>query len=252
MSTRSDKAEPPHLEPFRWSVMSVAATDEGNTRAVNEVRFVCDDMLQLYGLADGVGGLPAVAGAAELAFTSLRRRVTTAGTADELAAIAREVNAAVSEAGTCISPRPGMVPTLTWGVFRGEALHLAHVGDSRCYCLRSGILEALSSGRPIESEARQRGKRLSGRGRNTLTRCISQPNAPEVDLLVRPVLPGDRYLFCTGGIRRALGDTEIKEFLGWVLAPEHILGCLIKLATVRGGRSHATAVLVVIGSPATA
>ena len=256
MTAPITKAQPPRLEPFRWSLRSVAATDVGRTRARNEDRFVCDGTLQLYGVADGVGGLPAGADAAELAVTSLRRRVTAAGSAIDLAAITRDLNAEVAQAGTRISPRLGMATTLTWGVFRGEALHLAHVGDSRCYCLRSGVLEALSSDHSVENEARQRRERgevvfFSDRDRNAITRYIGQPEAPDVDLLVRPVQPGDGYLFCTDGICRAMADADLKEILGWGLAPDHILDGLINLANARGGRDNATAVLVFVGSAAT-
>lgn len=250
------KEQTPHLEPFRWMVRSAADTDVGTIRARNEDRFVCDNTLQLYGVADGVGGLPGGAEAAELAVTSLRRRVAAASDRMDLAAMTRELNAEVAEAGTRISPRFGMATTLTWGVFRGGALHLAHVGDSRCYCLRSGILESLSSDHSLENEARQRRERgeavfVSDRNRNAITRCIGQPNAVEVDLLVRPVQPGDRYLFCTDGICRAMDDEEIKDILGWALSPEHVLGGLINLANARGGRDNATGVLAFIDSAVT-
>lgn len=251
MTTHITKVQQPRLEPFRWGIKSVAATDVGTIRAHNEDRFVCDDALQLYGVADGVGGLPAGAEAAELAVTSLRRRVMAAGDAIDLAAITCDVNAEVTKAGTRISPHFGMATTLTWGVFRGEALHLAHVGDSRCYCLRSGVLEPLSSDHSFENEARQRRERgeivfVSERNRNAITRCIGQPGDPEVDQLVRPVQPGDRYLFCTDGICRAMDDDEIKKILGGNLSPKQILGGLINLANARGGRDNATAALVVI------
>lgn len=250
------EAQPPRLEPFRWKLTTFAATDVGKKRARNEDRFVCDETLQLYGVADGVGGLPAGADAAELAVTSLRRRVAAADAALDLTAITRELNSEVADAGTRLSPHAGIATTLTWGVFRGDALHLAHVGDSRCYCLRNGGLEALSSDHSVENEARQRRARgevafFSARDRNAITRCIGQPNALEVDQLVRPVQPGDRYLFCTDGICRAMGNADIKEILAWVLPPELIVGGLIDHANARGGWDNATAVLVVIGSAAT-
>jgi protein phosphatase len=69
----------------------------------------------------------------------------------------------------------------------------------------------------------------------------------EVDLLVRPVQPGDRYLFCTDGLTRELADADLKEMMGWTLAPEHMVRVLIELANQRGGRDNATVVLVIVG-----
>ena len=45
--------------------------------------------------------------------------------------------------------------------------------------------------------------------RNALTRCIGQPTPPEVDVITRPVMAGDRYLFCTDGVTRMIPDQEL-------------------------------------------
>ncbi|HSI07262.1 MAG TPA: serine/threonine-protein phosphatase, partial [Rariglobus sp.] len=50
---------------------SAAITDIGKTRFENEDRFLCDDGLGLFGVADGIGGLPGGGEAAECTVQSL-------------------------------------------------------------------------------------------------------------------------------------------------------------------------------------
>jgi serine/threonine protein phosphatase PrpC len=70
------KAKPTIAPPASaFTLKSAANTDVGHTRSRNEDRFLCDDTLQLYGVADGVGGLPGGAEAAEIAVSRVRRHV---------------------------------------------------------------------------------------------------------------------------------------------------------------------------------
>lgn len=246
------KAPPTRPEPSRLTFRAGAESDVGKVRADNQDRLICDDSLQLFGVADGVGGLPFGGEAAEVAVAGVRRRVAQADDRLDLGAVTRAVNQDVLDLGMRLAPHAGIATTLTWGMFRGNELHLAHVGDSRCYCLRSGALECLTSDHSVANEAKRRRERgetvfFSERDGNAITRCIGQPSEPEVDQLVRAVQPGDRYLFCTDGICRALAETDIRELMSWVLAPQQIVGSLIQMANARGGRDNATAVLIVVG-----
>lgn len=243
----------PEAGPFQMSLKSVAVTDVGWVRQRNEDRFLCDDDLQLYGVADGVGGLPGGAEAAQCAVEAIRRRMAADRQAINVGSITVAANEDVVELGSRFNPQAGIATTLTWGVFRGDLLHLAHVGDSRCYALRSGVLECLTMDHTVENEANARRARgenvwVADYNRHAITRCIGQPTEPDVDLIVRPVLAGDRYLFCTDGVTGALSDGDLKEIMSWILAPEHIARGLIELASQRGGRDNATAVLVIVGS----
>lgn len=88
----------------------------------------------------------------------------------------------------------------------------------------------------------------SDANRNALTRCIGQTNPPAVDLIERPLLAGDRYLFCTDGIFRVVRDPELAAFLSQGVEPADVLHEIVTLALRRGGPDNATGVVLFVDS----
>jgi len=231
---------------------SAALTDIGRVRRNNEDRVLHVPGAGLFGVADGVGGLPGGAEAAHLASQEIVAGIADAGEGlPDLTALVHRANHHVRALGARLSPTFGIGTTLTFGVVREAILHLAHVGDSRCYGWRAGECAALTEDHSVENEARLRRARgevvyYHDANRNALTRCIGQTTPPSVDLIDRPLLAGDRYLFCTDGVFRVIRDTEIGALLSREAEPEAILRDLIDLALRRGGPDNATAVLLVV------
>lgn len=230
---------------------AAALTDIGRVRRENEDRFLCDEQAMLYGVADGVGGLPGGAEAAQLAVDEVARAMAKANAASDLAAAVAEVSRRVSELGQKLSPSMGIGTTLTFGRIIGTELAIAHVGDSRCYGIHRGEFLRLTEDHSVENEARLR--RARGEvvyyhevNRNALTRCIGQPHAPEVDVIMQPIAEGDRYLFCTDGVTRLVADTELKTLLVKHDTPAAALAEIIRLALRRGGPDNATGVAVFV------
>lgn len=232
---------------------SAALSDIGRVRRQNEDRFLHDPALRLYGVADGVGGLPggaeAAQKAADVVLTAFQR--LRPGAAANLSVIVGEANREVRLLGTTLSPMLGLGCTLTFGQVHDGGLHIAHVGDSRCYGWRAGELTQLTDDHSVENEARLR--RAHGEviyyheaDRNALTRCIGQPGQAKVDVIARPLEAGDRYLFCTDGITRMLTDAELQRFLGEPGEPAELLRQIIALAVQRGGPDNATGVLLFV------
>lgn len=230
---------------------SAALTDIGRVRRQNEDRFFRDDALQAYGVADGVGGLPGGADAAQLAVDSVTGALADhrPPKTEDLVEAAQSANARVAALGQTLSPSIGIGTTLTFGVFVSGQLLLAHVGDSRCYMLRGGQLELLTEDHSVENEARHRRERgehveYHEHFRNALTRCIGQPMRPEVDTFAINVRPGDAFLFVTDGVTRMVSTLEIARILSERTSPEERLAELVKWANSRGGPDNSTAVLV--------
>ncbi len=214
-----------------------------------------DEKAMLFGVADGVGGLPGGAEAAQLAVETVAGAVRAAianGCLDLNEAV-QAANRMVLELGRQISPSMGIGTTLTLGCIRDNALLIAHVGDSRCYGSRGGVFSRLTEDHSVENEARLR--RAKGEviyyhevNRNALTRCVGQPTPPEVDLITRPLQAGDRYLFCSDGITRMLPDSELGSLLMKFPDPKSAIEDIVNLAVRRGGPDNATAVAVFIDS----
>jgi serine/threonine protein phosphatase PrpC len=236
------------------SLRAAALSDIGRVRRDNEDRYLLDEQSMLFGVADGVGGLPGGAEAAQLAIEQIASAVkTAAGKELDLVDIVQRANRAVSNLGQQVSPSMGIGTTLTVGWVHGTTLKIAHVGDSRCYTVRNNELIRLTEDHSVENEARLRRARgevvyYHEANRNALTRCIGQPTQPEVDLIRRPLLANDRYLFCTDGVTRMIPDSELGTLLAKFATPKSALEDIIGLAVRRGGPDNATGVAVFVDS----
>jgi protein phosphatase len=231
------------------SLRAAAQTDIGRIRSENEDRMLCNLELGRFAVADGVGGLPGGSEAAQCAVELVGAETPVNEAA--LIALVQRTNEAVRELGRKVSPSTGIGSTLTAGWVRDGALHLGHVGDSRCYVWRAGTLQCLTEDHSMENEVRRRRARgenvsFSMAQRNMLTRCLGQPTPPEVDTCTRPLAAGDRYLFCTDGVSRLVTDTEIREALGRAQNPAAVIDELIQQALRRGGTDNATAVALFV------
>ena len=230
-------------------------SDIGKVRKENEDRMLFDEDTGLFGVADGVGGLPGGAEAAQQCVDVVTDGVRRADPERDLdlKAIVGAANDAVVALGMKISPGLGIGCTLTLGCVRAGRLKLAHVGDSRAFSHRQGEILCLTEDHSVENEARRRRARgevvyYSESQRGALTRCIGQSLPPEVDLADLPLVAGDRYVFCTDGITRLVTERELGELVGKADSPQAIVRDLVELAVRRGGPDNATAVAMIIDS----
>jgi serine/threonine protein phosphatase PrpC len=227
---------------------AAALSDLGRVRAENQDRCLCDESLGLFGVADGVGGLPGGGEAAETAARAIARQLETLSPRGEpdLAALVAEAHSQVVKAGLRLSPVHGIATTLTFGCRRGNSLAIAHVGDSRCYHWDGKKLQCLTEDHSAENQARQWGETVPAQDRLALVRCVGQPPDPVPDLITRLLARGDRFLFCTDGISRLLSDAEIAGIVGDPGGPADLLRRLVALALRRGGPDNASGVLVFV------
>jgi serine/threonine protein phosphatase PrpC len=231
------------------SIRAAALTDIGRVRRENEDRYLLDEKGLLYGVADGVGGLPGGAEAAQLAVDDFAgaMHALAEGREPDLVTIVRRTNEVVAQLGQRISPSMGIGTTLTFGYIRGATLKIAHVGDSRCYAGRGTEFGRITEDHSVENEARQRRARgevvyYHEMNRNALTRCIGQPTTLEVDLITRPLQAGERVIFCTDGVTRMIPDSELGSIFMKADNPKSAVEEIVRLAVRRGGPDNATAV----------
>jgi protein phosphatase len=237
------------------TLRAASFSDIGKVRKENEDRVLFEEKAQLFGVADGVGGLPGGGEAAQQAVEVVTAGVLAVAPGSELdlRAIVTAANDSVVALGMKISPGLGIGSTLTLGCVRGSRLKLAHVGDSRAFSWRSGEFICLTEDHSVENEAKRRRARgevvyYSESQRGALTRCIGQSLPPDVDLADLPVQAGDRFIFCTDGVTRLVSERELKESVAAAVHPLEIARGLVELAVQRGGPDNATVVAVIIDS----
>ena len=229
---------------------SAALSDIGKLRSENQDRCIRDEGLRLFGVADGVSGLPGGADAAQTAADTLVAafRLLAPEAEPDLAEVVKRVSRAVTERGLDVSPLLGIATTLVFGCARGGSFRLAHVGDSRCYALQAGKFGCLTEDHSVENEARRRRQPLpyAGVNRGALVRCVGQLPLPVPDLIERPLAAGDRFLFCTDGVTRVVTEAELRSLVAGAPEPGPAVQQLIALVLKRGAPDNASAVLLLV------
>ncbi|MFI5337366.1 MAG: PP2C family protein-serine/threonine phosphatase [Opitutales bacterium] len=233
---------------------SAALTDIGLVRPENEDSILRDDPERLYAVADGIGGLPSGAQASRAAVDTLDawiRRRPPGPTVDYKACLT-EVNRVVHELGRALSPVYGIGSTLTAAHFLDDSVVVLHVGDSTLFRFRRGELDVLTVEHNLGNEIRQRlarGESVANfhENRSALTRCIGQPPPLAGDITTHPVLRGDRYVFCSDGISRAVLAPELCRLLAETAEPMALCRKLVARANELGGLDNASAVVVYVG-----
>jgi serine/threonine protein phosphatase PrpC len=186
-------------------------------------------------LADGVGGSKGGRVAAELAVRGLidgllgqsealgvRR---TAGRAIEA------LNGWIHAKGRTDPDLAGMGCTLTAVVLRGRRMHVLHVGDSRLYRFRDGMLARLTTDHAQP-------------GANVLTRAIGAAESVRVDYAESAARPHDRLLLCSDGVHGGLSDAMLAAELGRRGAPEDTARRLVEAALATSVGDNATALVL--------
>lgn len=245
-------------------------TDVGRVRDGNEDSFLVDKKLNLYVVADGMGGHAAGEVASAMAVREFRDSVARArdmlddyekGTGSvSRKDVLRLLEGAVQEACSAIhaeaqrdETKRGMGTTLTALLVIGSRGFIAHVGDSRCYLLRQGSVHQLSEDHSLINELLKRGRLTKEQiekvqYKNAVTRAVGVYESVEADTLDFDVLAGDRFLLCSDGLHGYFEDAEYAK-LADELPEDEFPQRLIDLANERGGKDNITVIVVRIQDP---
>lgn len=237
-----------------------AHTDPGRVRANNEDAVSIDPQAQIAVLADGMGGYNAGEVASGMATTFIQtemaRWLAQAGQHLKAQDLRRAIEICVDNANQAIlgaaeaNPQyMGMGTTLVVGVFQGNRLMLGHIGDSRCYRLRAGLLEQITRDHSWLQEQIDAGlitaqQAALSSSRNLVTRALGVEEDVLVEINEFRVEPQDLYLMCSDGLSEMLQHTELTERVSANLPLEDKAKQLIDAANANGGRDNISVVLV--------
>lgn len=171
----------------------------------------------LFALADGVGGHAFGEVASRTAVESALAGFRAANPGDALLTLlprlAQQANSDVHDAGLVKLPAGGhaMASTIVLCGLRYDRMVVAHVGDSRCYLIRSGRIQPLTNDHTVANEQGRMGL-LSGNDaatRHILSRSLGGGLFVSADASEHTTLPGDTFLLCSDGLHGAMPDSEI-------------------------------------------
>lgn len=146
----------------------------------------------------------------------------------------------------------GMGTTCTCMVALGDAVLVAHVGDSRVYRLRDGKLEQLTFDHSLVWElaaaSHTTEDKLSGCfPKNVITRSLGPHRMVNVDLEGPfDLRAGDAYLLCSDGLTTVVEDELIGAVLG-AMPPSDAAHTLVDVANLRGGPDNISVIAVSVG-----
>ena len=229
-----------------------ASTDVGKMRPINEDSYYAPRPGEFFcAVADGMGGHNAGEVASRIAVERFSEYMRAARPPFD-AAIREAVesaNAAIFAAARGRQEYSGMGTTMTALCMHGGEVFLAHVGDSRAYLLRNGIIvpvtkdhtlveEMVESGLITVEEARVHPKR------NYITRALGTGIEVQVDVIRLDQREDDVYLLCSDGLSNHVSEREMRDTIMTAETGEACVKRLIGIALERGGSDNITALLV--------
>ncbi|MDO9202777.1 MAG: Stp1/IreP family PP2C-type Ser/Thr phosphatase [Hydrogenophaga sp.] len=238
------------------------ASDTGLVRSNNEDSVGWDGEQGVAVLADGMGGYNAGEIASAMAVTLVRdelvqavRAMTArplfADTRQALEACINHANTAIFNAAQAHSQFSGMGTTLVAGIFQSHRVTLGHVGDSRCYVWRCGVLTQLTKDHSLLQEQMDAGYISSAEAKlsmqkNLVTRALGVEARVRVDIQEHRPLVGDIYLMCSDGLTDMVDDQTIAQTLNGVQPLSEKAKALIRQANAAGGRDNISVLLAFV------
>ena len=224
---------------------STVVSHTGRKRRRNEDAYVFEP--PLFAVADGMGGARAGDLASRLAAAAVKAGEVDGNGKERVVALIQQANSSVYKRSSEDADAAGMGTTMTVALVEDSVVTFGHVGDSRAYILREGVLEQLTEDHSLVAELVRVGKLSPEEAeghpqRSVVTRILGTDPDVDVDTFTVDGRVGDVFLICSDGLTTMIGDEEI----GRVLTERSGLGDaakeLVQLANKAGGEDNITVV----------
>ena len=208
-------------------------------------------------VADGVGGLARAREGSEQATDAIARFLLEMGEVtypldeDGEAIIVERLRGFVHHVHDALREefeqnRAGAATTITIALAMWPRCFIVHAGDSRCYRMRDGRLELMTSDQTlaqalIDAGALKPDAEPVARLKNTLVSAVGSSQL-DVQIVSEQLRATDQWLLCTDGLTRHVTDDEIAARLRQPGRAEEVCRDLLQLALDRGGEDNVTVI----------
>ena len=235
----------------------LGTTDVGLVRANNEDTFLIHSEAAYCLVADGMGGAAAGEMASSIFAQAAGEVFNAQISTNEQQAIDRVQTAfllANDRILAHVAEHPehqGMGCTAEILAFTPTGFVIGHMGDSRTYRLRQGVLKQLTKDHSLVQDQIDQGliteaQARSHSMRNIILRAVGVRPSPALDTLRGPIFSGDIFLLCSDGLTDLVDDPLICEVLSHNGNLEKKTAELVELAKQAGGKDNITVVLAKI------
>lgn len=245
-------------------IRSFGKTDVGRKRKHNEDAFLCDDDLQLYAVADGVGGhakgeVASAEAVEQIQIWVLRHRAMiedfiTTPSNEKIPPLRRMLESAIQSACYMVHSmaelepdRKGMSTTMSALLVVGDLALVGQVGDSRVYLYRQTKAMQVTEDHTLINYKLKHGlitpqEAMRARGKNVITRAVGHMDYVQVDVFDMDLQSEDLFMLCSDGLHGYLKPGEVANLMAHPM--DVSADKFIELANSRGGKDNITVVIV--------
>lgn len=248
-------------------IQAAAVSDVGRVRKANEDAFVSDANVKLFAVADGMGGHEAGEVASKLAIEALdgfiRRSATDTDFSwpygldrtlsfdgNRLRTAIHLANRRVFRAAESNDDYSGMGTTIVSALVNGSRVAVGHVGDSRLYVVRDGVIELLTQDDSWAATILAHDPKVKPADiahhpmRNVLTNVLGAREHVDVHLTERDLEPGNLLLLCSDGLHGVLDNDTLRDILCDHPDVGEAAHELVETALDKGSHDNVTALVV--------
>ena len=240
-------------------IIAYAKSDVGKVREINEDSFYISnplDKVQLYMLADGMGGYNGGEIASKLAIQTAKKYIVNNFEQIEkdrdsiiqlLGSSIEYANMIVYEKSKENKELEGMGTTLEICLIYNSKVYIGHIGDSRIYRIRKSFIRKLTQdhsyvqklvkdGEITQEEAEHHPKK------NMLMKALGCNAFVEPDVMVKGLLKDDILLMCSDGLSNLVDEENIYKIAKTNI--EQASKELVQMANDKGGYDNITVVII--------
>ncbi len=240
-------------------MVGFASSDIGKAREINQDYYSIpkpEDSLQLFILADGMGGYNGGEIASSLATASAKSYIEN--NFDKIEhnkeAILELIKNAIEYANMVVFEKSkqepnleGMGTTLDICFIYNNKVYVGHVGDSRIYRIRGEVIRKLTKDHSYVQQLVEDGKITRQEAehhpkKNMLLKALGCTAYVEPDVRARNMETGDILLMCSDGLTNMVEEKQIYQVVKE--NPETATQMLVDLANQAGGYDNITVVII--------
>ena len=240
-------------------IKAYAKSDKGKIREINEDYFYIStslDEVQLYILADGMGGYNGGEIASKLAVQAAKNYIE-----NNFKEIAKDKDSIIQLLGSSIeyanmvvyekakenSELQGMGTTLEICLIYNNKVYIGHVGDSRIYRIRKQFIRKLTQDHSYVQKLVKEGTITNEQAahhpqKNMLMKALGCNAFVEPDVMVKGFLKDDILIICSDGLTNLVDQETIYEMASKNI--EQATKDLVNLANDRGGYDNITVIVI--------
>ena len=243
-----------------------AKTDVGMKRTHNEDYFSLMEDEQLFIVADGMGGHSSGEVASRLAAETVSEFYQRTKDEDatwpykmdrslsyienRLVCGIKLANYKIYETASKDIRFKGMGTTIVTCLINGDKIYIAHVGDSRCYRLRNGVVEQVTRDHSLLEDYKDAKPDMTAEEernfphKNVITRALGMRDTVQVDIRTEEVMDADLFLLCSDGLSGMITDEHIRQILTGSDDLEKSVAELVDSANRAGGTDNITTLVL--------